>query len=409
MPADQTGACVPGWELCGQGKAALCFDLQTSASNCGTCGKQCPLGIPCESGMCRLYRCRGNVTMKVLTTQSRGGVLSEMALGDLDGDGFLDLISGSDVQHFMEFSGAAGASSFLGKGDGTFVTKASFPVAYSTGASGVYSAVADLNHDGVLDLVATSPAQDSVSVRQGVGDGSFLQATDYAMGAGASGILIADFNADGNPDIASATPQAGAVSLRFGVGDGTFGERIALPVVGIPRLLAYVDWNQDGTLDLLATDDYLHILLGLGGGAFAKAIDCGISLSHFSKGGDAPPPVVADFDQDGRLDLAVGNGVLFGMNGCGFASRFDYPDWWPLVTGDFNGDGLPDLVTGSEEGLVLLTANGTTSLAGPAKLANGDGQVDAVSALAGDLNGDGRLDLVVTSPGSVRVLLNTCP
>jgi hypothetical protein len=399
-------------DLCGQGSAAFCFDLQTSASNCGACGKQCPLGIPCESGRCRLYRCQGNVTMKVLATQSRGGVDTEMAVGDLDGDGYLDMVSGSETQQLFQFGSAASASSFLGKGDGTFATKASFPVANPTGVSGWYSAVADLNRDGVLDLVTTSPVQDSITVRQGTGDGSFLTGTDYVMGAGPAGIVLADLNADGIPDIATAGQMDSVVSLRFGIGDGTFGERTALPLVGSPYRLAYVDWNQDGIPDLIASDNFLHIFLGLGSGSFAKAVDCGLSLNHY---GWSPAAVLADFDQDGRLDLAMGYGVLFGMNGCNFASRFDYPDWWPLVADDFNGDGLPDLVVTTTammvtngQAVALFISGGAAGLNGPANLANIDNLGDSSTAVSGDLNGDGRLDLVVSGMGGVYVLLNTC-
>jgi hypothetical protein len=408
-PPDQAGRCAPGRDLCGRGEAALCFDLQTSASNCGVCGNECPPGISCESGKCQLHRCQGNVTMKVLTTQSAPGVLLQMALGDLDGDGFLDLVSGSDRQNYPQ--GTASASAFLGRGDGTFVTGSSFPVSNASYGWGKYAAVADLNRDGVLDLVTTSPVQDSVNVRLGVGDGSFRAGVDYGMGANPSGIALADLDADGNPDIATAGQLDSAVSLRFGTRDGTFGERIALPVVGNPEFLAVLDWNQDGIPDLLATHNYLHVLLGLGNGSFAKAMDCDIWLLGHPTGG-SPPPAVADFDQDGRLDLALADAVLFGMHECTFASTFDYPDrTWPLVTGDFNGDGLPDLVAVRGQGIVLLTANGTAGLAGPTTLANLSpyaGQPFTWWAVAGDLNGDGRLDLVVENANSVQVLLNTC-
>lgn len=340
---------------------------------------------------------------------SRAGVLSQMALADFDGDGFLDLVSGSNIEESPPWGNSASVSVFLGQGDGTFQTRTTFQVPYGERVvGGAYAAVADLNHDGALDLVTTATAQDSVTVRLGAGGGSFSAGSDYVMGAGPSGILIADFDEDGNPDLACAARKDGAVSLRLGTGSGTFGERAARPMAGSPRVLAPVDWDQDGTLDLLASDDYLHILPGLGGGRFAKTIDCPISLSQYSKGERTPPLVFADFDQDGRWDLALGNGILFGMHACNLDSRVDYGDWRPLLSDDFNGDGLPDVVADAYPWLLLMTANGTTRLDGPTKLADSYGQPNESAAVAGDLNGDGRLDLIVSAIGGVAVLLNTC-
>lgn len=359
--------------------------------------------------------------MKGFEVHSDYWTLFQMALGDLDGDGYLDLISGSDPKHYPDFDNAASASSFLGAGDGTFVTKDSFPVSRQ---SFMYAAVADFNRDGVLDVVSTSPTPDSLRVQLGSGDGSFSPGTDYGTGQNPRTILVADFDGDGNPDLASADIGSfyatdGGVSLRFGRGDGTFGERTALPVAGSPVYVLYLDWNQDGIPDVVAADDTLHILLGLGDGAFAKTIDCGISRSHLSVPFPQMPLVVADFDRDGRFDLAMASRIFFGMNGCTFADAFDLPGpspvvglsygRWPLLAGDFNGDGRPDLITAEGQTVTLFTANGTASFADPMTLAQfDDTAIYDFSGIAGDLNGDGRLDLVVRWRDGVRALLNTC-
>jgi hypothetical protein len=394
--------------LCGSGSTALCSDLQTSAQHCGACGKKCSLGIACASGQCRQYRCQGKVTMREVAGPPGRAAPQVMALGDLDGDGILDLVGpGPDEPPFPPPSGASGGV-YLGKGNGTFDTKASLPVGHPPDPSSWYVAVGDLNQDGILDLVTTSLVANAVDVRLGVGDGSFLPTITLPMGGGTAGIVVADFDGDGRSDIAVALYDASAVAVRFGLGNGSFAEPRPLPLVGSPYYLAVVDWDNDGTQDLVATDDYLHILRGLPGGSFAPALDCGIAISFNSKGGHPPMGAMADFDQDGHMDLAIGNGVLFGTTGCSFVRRFDYEDVWPLATADFDGDGFPDLVVTSSE-IELLAADGAGGFAEPIHLAGNDSQGGAHAAVSGDLNGDGRLDLVVAGNAAVRVLLNTCP
>jgi hypothetical protein len=415
MPPGKEGQCPSGTDLCGACGGALCFDLQTSANNCGGCGRQCPPGVPCESGRCSLYTCRGDVTMKTVPIACRatGG---DISLGDVDGDGFLDVVCADADADYFQYEPAYSVRALLGKGDGTFEQKPSFPVGhFGTGItplSGWSTALVDLNHDGILDLVAGGQVSDTLAVRLGRGDGTFGSETDYSLGAEPVGFLVADVSGDGCPDLVAGLARAGAVSVSLGAKDGTFAAAATLPVVGSPGFVATADWNGDSISDLIAFDTYLHILLGTGGGVFAKALDCAVSLDYHSRGGSGQSTVLADFDQDGRIDLPLDDGVLFGMNECNFSSRVGYSNSRPLETGDFNGDGLPDLVlstspTSLKTPLSLLVANHSARFSSPQRLPDA-GQTMFGTAVAGDLNGDGRLDLILGGNTDAVVLLNTC-
>jgi hypothetical protein len=173
-----------------------------------------------------------------------------------------------------------------------------------------------------------------------------------------------------------------------------------------PSGIAVGDFNGDGKLDLAVVnfgDWNIYVLLGNGDGTFQAARSV-----YVASGGGFPWYVVAaDFNGDGRLDLAVSNyqdnslSVLLG-NGDG---TFQAPQTTPVGTnpakvavGDFNGDGKPDLAVSS-------VANGTVSVL----LGKGDGTflpplVTPAGAnpwyfAVGDFNGDGKLDLAVADYG----------
>ena len=301
-----------------------------------------------------------------------------VAIGDLNDDGNLDLVTEASV--------------LLGNGDGTLQD------ATQHDAQGGSVALGDLDGDGDLDLVT-----DGVSVLLGNGDGTFEAAVNYT--AGGSSIAIGDLNGDGNPDLATS----GAFVL-LGNGDGTF--QAAVNYIAVGQYVAIGDLNGDGDLDLAVTNrnrSNVTVLFGNGDGTFQSA------ELYTPKGGSV---AIGDLNGDGDLDLAVTSShpynhvaVLLGNGDGSFQTAVNYAVHdhnWPnsIAIGEFNGDGDLDIVvTVVSSGVIwVLLGNGDGSFQPP--VFSGCCIYEASSVTVGDLDKDGDLDLAVTEDrGGVSVLL----
>jgi uncharacterized protein (TIGR03437 family) len=269
----------------------------------------------------------------------------------------------------------------------------------ATGANPRALATADLNGDGIPDLVTANLDASSVSVLIGKGDGTFAAAVNYPAGSNPYQVILADFNGDGKPDIAAADFGGAEVSVLLGKGDGTFRAAITYVTGTKPRALVAADMNGDGYPDLAVANSTAMsttVLPGKGDGTFQSKADT-------ASGGTPHGIVAADFNADGKLDLAVANNtpsgtvtILLGNGAGAFTSSRTYSvgaSPYGIAAGDFNKDGTPDLVTanfGAASLSVLLgKGDGTFQSAATYSLPG-----DPVAVRVSDINGDGVLDLL---------------
>ena len=147
----------------------------------------------------------------------------------------------------------------------------------------------------------------SFSISLGHGDGTFTQpnSSPVSIGQSLSAVVTGDFNGDGKLDLALVDSGGNAVIILLGNGDGTFGTPTTIPAGTFPDAIVAGDFNNDGKLDLAVAnsgDNNVTLLLGNGDGTFTAA-----SGSPYATGTGPFVLAAADFNGDGKLDLAVLN------------------------------------------------------------------------------------------------------
>jgi hypothetical protein len=292
-----------------------------------------------------------------------------LAAADFNEDGKVDLaVTAWD---------ATGVQVYYGNGAGGFAGGAG---AGDLSARPQGLAIADFNHDGHLDIVVAHASSAGLVLFSGTADGGL---TTRRIGGEVNLNVVAagDFNRDGWMDVAAASTTGDRVAVYLATGS-TLRFARTYAVGGSPRGIVAADVNHDGTLDLATanrTAGTISLLLGNASspGSFADAQD-------FAAGRGSRAIAAADFDRDGRVDLATGNeyaatasvlwnDTLFDRAGFSFKRQsLGTPSTtmggsnqaWPA---DFNEDGRLDVVTEADYTLgrrlhVLITGGATVPL-----------------------------------------------
>ena len=335
-----------------------------------------------------------------------------LAMTDLNGDGFSDLVTANTFSDDV--------SVLLGNGDGTFQDASSIPV----GNGPLSVLVADLNLDGAADVITANQIREGISVLLGNGDGTFQDASSVAAELGGlEPVAVADVNADRRPDLVAANVLSDDVSILLGNGDGTFQDASSIPVGNGPLSVLVADLNLDGAADVITANqssEDISVLLGNGDGTFQDA-----SSIPIGEGGPKSVSLeIADLNLDGIPDFITGHrffdnvSVLLGRGDGSFQSgqSFVFPDSsggssntiTDIAVSDVNTDGLPDVIIADgfasffDFHVSVFVGNGDGTVEAPLSVAGGSG---ASSIEVEDLNGDSQSDLITTDPHSNDVVV----
>lgn len=308
------------------------------------------------------------------------------ALGDVDGDGELDLIVPDDAEN--------GIWVLIGKGDGSFET----PILREVGRGPVAAAITDLDQASNLDLAVVDRAEGDLLLLTNTGDSppGFALRLTIPVERAPEVVLAADFNKDEQPDLAVLSegdePSQPLSVLLFDeilAGFPVFSPASIVLVGERARSLTAADVDNNGVPDLVllsrptTTGNSDLVIVPMGeGGVPGEPILTSITCPFVAGGSQCPGAALAlgDFDQDGNADVAAAlddprsssSGdvirVLAGRGDTSFVPATSAPiprSARAVVVGDFNGDGLADIATvGRRDSVVQALINVTDVGAG---------------------------------------------
>ena len=333
----------------------------------------------------------GNLT--VFTSQSDGsfgiqvlssGLFWGGAVADIDGDGLLDIVGSS-----------LGISVFFGRPGGFAAER---PIAGVGGIAAV--AIGDVNGDGSLDIVGTM--QTGVAVIKGDGAGWFEELRTLPALADSYFLATDDLNHDGWPDFVFGNTTTLSVSISSG--PGVYATRTLL-TTSFLSAIGIADVDKDGKLDIVAITDHILVFRGDGAGGFTAAI------ASERLGSYVPSFALGDFDGDGKLDIVLAPSglpaVLMLGNGAGAFGSPQATD--PGLLGDeiraadLRNVGKLDLVTRDGITIRVSLGDGAGHFSPVVTYAANTGGNTAGHLEIGDVDGDHKLD-IVSGQSDVEIL-----
>ena len=318
---------------------------------------------------------------------------------EVDGDGRPDLLVGSFDRESVEL--------LLGRGDGNFAPPQRFTTDYVALVS------AELSGDGRVDVAIANIAPNRVSILRGGATGSLsFDGTEFPVGGRPHGISIADFNQDGFPDVFTSNGDDGMYAILLGEAGGTSLGTASLTAVDThANSIGTSDFDGDGDVDMMITGPRGEILV------FLQSPDGVLEEQpgRFPTRGHARFLQVVDMDGDGAEDLVVPLldgvlGVYFNDGAAGFAEEHIVEltaSSAGSTTADFDGDGRLDVAVaiGGASEIALVFQVGVRSFSEARTIPLGGGPNAVV---AGDFNRDGEPDLATSNPSAedVAILIN---
>lgn len=279
----------------------------------------------------------------------------ELLIDDYDRDGRPDLLV-TEPSGFM-----GGAMLYRGVGGGRLAAA----VATAHFTAGESAALGDLDGDGLSDLVLDGGNTGYMYGAKGNGRGGFTKMEQFApIYAEFTDLKLADLDHDGKLDLVSLRNR-GAIAVMKGQGNGAFSAAVEYPTVQIMQSFQLADLDEDGNLDMIWANNSIYVRsisvrMGQHGGTFGP-------IRSYEAGTGSWNVAVADLDQDGRLDVVTTNSssntitVLHGDGRGAFGPPRQFGAAYgssPIAVGDWNGDSRPDLAVGGRRTIVLLLSEG---------------------------------------------------
>jgi urease beta subunit len=318
-----------------------------------------------------------------------------VSLGDIDGDGDLDIaVTNPNPDNI---------SILINNGSGSFTIKGNVYV----GVDPYGISFGDIDGDGDLDIAVANYGSNNVSILANDGSGNFTLKGNVGVGSNPRGISLGDIDGDGDLDIAVANYGSNNVSILINDGSGNFTLKGNVGVGSNPRGISLGDIDGDGDLDIAVANygsNNVSILINDGSGNFTLKGNVGVGSYPYGIS-------FGDIDGDGDLDIAVANWYsnnvsILANDGSGNFTLKGNVDVGSnpvgISFGDIDGDGDLDIAVANlysnNVSILVNDGSGNFTLKGNVGVGSGPWGISF-----GDIDGDGDIDIAVTNYGSNNI------